>query len=128
MPKSYYADNVALNAFLRNTSFTPPVQTWVAIFTVAPTPAGGGTEVAGNGYGRQMATFTVPSNGSCASTADITFPIDVVADWGTIVAFGLFDASSGGNLLYFANLSSPRYVAVNDQVKFPAGQLVASET
>jgi hypothetical protein len=128
MPKTYYADNAALNSFLRNTPYTPAVQTYVALFTAAPTVNGGGTEVAGNGYGRQTVTWTAPSNGQSVSTADVTFPIDVVADWGTLVAWGIFDASSGGNLLYFANLSVSRYVAVNDQVKFPAAQLVATET
>jgi hypothetical protein len=43
------------------------------------------------------------------------------------VAFALFDASSGGNMLYFGSLSTPRYIDVNDQLKFPMGQLIASE-
>jgi hypothetical protein len=128
MPKSYYADNTALNLFLRNTPYTPPVQTYLALFTVAPTPSGGGTEVAGNGYVRVAITFTAPSNGQCSNSADVIFPVAITADWGTVVAFGVYDAISGGNLLYFANLSSSRYVAVNDQLKFPAGQVIATET
>jgi hypothetical protein len=128
MPKSYYADNTALNLFLRNTPFAPPAQTYLALFTVAPTPSGGGTEVSGNGYARQPVTFNAPSNGQCATFADVVFPVDIIADWTTVVAFGVFDAVSGGNLLYFANLSSSRYVAVNDQIKFPAGQIIATET
>lgn len=128
MPKSYYADNTTLNLFLRNTPFAPPVQTYLGLFTVSPTPGGGGTEVAGNGYVRVAITFNAPVNGQAANIADTIFPVDVIADWGTIVAFGVFDAISGGNLLYFANLSSSRYVAVNDQVKFPAGQIIATET
>lgn len=128
MPKSYYADNTTLNLFLRNTPFAPPVQTYLGLFTVSPTPSTGGTEVAGNGYVRVAITFNAPVNGQAANIADTIFPVDVIADWGTIVAFGVFDAISGGNLLYFANLSSSRYVAVNDQIKFPAGQIIATET
>jgi len=128
MPKSYYADNTALNLFLRNTPFAPPLQTYLALFLVSPTPSGGGTEVAGNGYVRVAIAFGAPNNGQCSNTADVIFPVDITADWGNVVAFGVYDAISGGNLLYFANLSSPRYVAVNDQIKFPTGQIIATET
>jgi len=127
MPKSYYADNTALNLFLRSTPYAPPAQTYLGLYTVAPTPAGGGTEVAGNGYVRVAITFLPPSNGQAASMADVVFPVCIIADWTTVVAFGVFDSISGGNLLYFANLSSSRYVAVNDQIKFPAGQIIATE-
>lgn len=127
MPKSYYADNTTLNLFLRNTPFSPPILTYLALFTVSPTPAGGGTEVAGNGYARQVVTFGTPNNGSCSNVATVAFPVDVIADWGTITSYGAFDAITGGNLLYFNNLSSSRYVAVNDQIVFPAGQLIATE-
>jgi hypothetical protein len=126
MPKSIYFDDVVLNIALLQQTFTPPATIYVALFTVSPGPAGGGTEVAGGGYGRQTATFASPSNGQTSNTADIFFPI-ATAPWGTIVAFALFDASSGGNMLYFGSLSTPRYIDVNDQLKFPMGQLIASE-
>ena len=128
MPKSYYADNITLNLFLRNITFVPPVQVYLALMLASPSPSGGGTEVAGHGYGRQIVTMGAPVNGACSNTADIVFPVDVVADWTTVVAFALYDAASGGNLLYYANLSTSRYVAVGDMIKFPASQLVATET
>jgi hypothetical protein len=37
------------------------------------------------------------------------------------------DAASGGNMLYFSTLSTPRVVQVSDQVRFPAGQLLCQE-
>jgi len=126
MPKSYYLANAVVNAALRNTPFTLPATVYVAVYTVAPTPSGGGTEVGIGGYGRQTAVFSAPVNGSTSNTAEVLFPI-ASADWGTIVAFALFDASSGGNMLYFNNLSSSRDVLANDQLRFPAGQLVATE-
>jgi hypothetical protein len=126
MPKTYYLDNNFLNVALRNTPFTPPATIYVALFTVAPGVGGGGTEVAGGGYGRQLVTFTVPVNGQVSNTADILFPV-ASATWGTIVAFALLDTSSGGNMLYFGNLSTPRLVLASDQVRFPIGQLVCQE-
>jgi hypothetical protein len=127
MPKSIYLDNTFLSIALLNTSFVPPAVVWVALFTVTPGPAGGGTEVVGGGYGRQTVTFSAPSGGSTSSLADVIFPI-ATAPWGTVVAFALFDASSGGNMLYFGNLSTSRSILTSDQLKFPAGQLVATES
>lgn len=127
MPKSIYLDNNFLGIALLNQTFTPPAQVWVALFTVSPTPSTSGTEVSGGGYGRQIVTFTPPASGQTQNTADIFFPI-ATAPWGTIVAFALFDASGGGNMLYFGNLSTSRSIMTNDQLKFPAGQLIATET
>jgi len=127
MPKTTYLDNNFLNVALRNTPFTPPATIYVALFTVAPGVGGGGTEVAGGGYGRQLVTFTAPVNGQVSNTADILFPV-ASATWGTIVAFALMDTSSGGNMLYFGNLSTPRLVLASDQVRFPVSQLIVLET
>lgn len=126
MPKTYFLDNSFLNAALRQVAYTSPVAVYVALFTAAPTVAGGGTEVSGGAYARQTVVFTAPVNGQCSNVADVLFPIATSA-WGTIVAFGVYDAASGGNLLYFNNLSTPRNVQINDQVRFPSGQLIASE-
>ena len=126
MPKSTYLDNNLINVGLRQIPFTPPATIYVALYTVAPTAGGGGTEVSGGAYGRQTVAFSAPTSGMSTNTADINFPIATVA-WGTIVAFALLDASSGGNLLYFGNLSTPRTINVNDQPRFPAGQLVVTE-
>lgn len=127
MPKTYYLDNNYLNLALRGVPFTPPSSVYIALYTVIPGVGGGGTEVTGGGYGRQLATFAAPVNGQVVTTADVLFPV-ASATWGTIVAFAFLDASSGGNMLYFGNLSTPRLVLASDQVRFPAGQLICQET
>jgi hypothetical protein len=127
MPKSIYLDNNFLSIALLAATFSPPAVVYVALFTVSPTPSGGGTEVGGGGYGRQTVTFIAPVNGQTQNFADIFFPI-ATSPWGTIVAFGLFDASSGGNMLYFGALSTSRSIMTTDQLKFPAGQLIATES
>lgn len=127
MPKSYYLCNKMLDAALRNVAYVPPATTYVALFTTSPTPSTAGVEVVGGGYTRQSATYGAPVNGTTDNTTDVTFPI-AMSDWGTITSFGVFDAPVGGNLLYFASLSSSRYIATNDQVRFPVGQLIATET
>lgn len=127
MPKSTYLSNALLNAVLRDTPYTSPTLVYLALYTASPGVGGGGTEVSGGGYGRQSVTFTAPTTGSVHNASDITFPI-ALADWGHVVAFGVFNANPGGNLLYFADLSAPRDIFTNDQIHFPANQLVCSES
>lgn len=127
MPKSNYLDTIVLNQALRAVPWTPPATVYVALFTVAPTGSGGGTEVSGGSYTRQPVTFGSPVSQTVASTAAVSFPI-ATATWGTIVAFAFFDDPTAGNMLYYANLSSSRAIGFNDQVTFPAGQLVATES
>lgn len=127
MPKTYYLDNNFLNVALRAIPFTPPATVYTALYIVTPGVNSAGTEVTGGGYGRQIVTFNAPVNGQVVSAADVTFPV-ATADYGTIVAFALLDASSGGNMLYFGALSTPRLVLASDQVRFPAGQLICQET
>lgn len=136
---SNYLQNKLIDWLLRAQSFTPPSETWLALFTTAPTAAGGGTEVGtGLGYARagitsalanwagtQAASSTTASSGTSGSTsnnAQVSFGTSTSA-WGTLVGIGLFDASTGGNLLFFGNLSSSQTIsASNVQVYFNAAQ------
>lgn len=126
MPKSITLSNLFVNAALRATSFTSPAAVYVALHTTIPTPSGPGVEVSGGSYARQAVTWTFPSNGQSSNDADVTFPV-ATALWGTVVAFSIFDNVVGGNMLYFAPLNAPRLVQINDQVKFPVGQLLVIE-
>lgn len=126
MSKTNYLEQALLNHVLRNVSYASPTQPYVALYTVAPDDTGGGTEVSGGAYARQPVTFTAPTPDSCSNSTDVTFPI-ATGDWGTVVAFGIFDAVTGGNLLYYANLTVARDVLTSDQLRFPTGQLICSE-
>jgi hypothetical protein len=114
----------------RTGSFTKPSALYVALFTAAPSDSGGGTEVSGGSYARVQrdpldANWTGASStdGLTDNAADITFPTPT-ANWGTIVAFGIFDASSAGNLLVWGNLTTNKTVNNGDPApKFVAGAL-----
>lgn len=127
MPKSTFLSNSFLNASLRDTPYTSPTTVYVALYTTAPTSGGGGVEVSGGSYSRQPVTWSAPTSGVSSNVADIVYPT-ATADWGVITSFGVFDAITSGNLLYFANLGASRTVLNTDQFKFPAGQLTCSET
>ncbi len=122
---SDYAENKLLDHVLGTTTFTKPTTVYVALYTAAPSDAGGGTEVSGGSYARQAATFSAASGGSTSNSAAITFP-KATANWGTVVAFGIFDASTGGNLLAWNNLSPTVTVDTNIQPKFDVGDLTVT--
>lgn len=125
--KSNYLEDAILNHVLRNTALTSPTTVYVALFTVAPTDTGGGTEVSGGSYARQAVTFGAPVSGTVANSGAVTFPT-ATANWGTIVAIGIFDAVTVGNLLYYGNLTTSKVVDNGDQISFANGAITVAET
>lgn len=114
-----------------------PATTYVGLFTSAPTTDASasytGTEVSGNNYSRVAVASstgwsaisggsTTPSQISNAST--ITFPTPS-GSWGTVVAIGVFDATTNGNLLWWADVTS-QAVASGVVASFGVGELVLS--
>lgn len=91
--------------------FTEPTA-YVALFTAVGSDAGTGfTEVSGGSYAR-VATSTSTWNAASGSapsqisnSAAITFPT-AGSSWGTVIAWGLYDAPTGGNLLAWDYLGS----------------------
>ena len=115
-----------LNKVFRNINFTSPAALYVALYTTAPTDSGGGQEVNTGGYARQAVTFGAPTGGSpsqIANDAQVQFP-EATADWSTIVAAGLFTASTGGNLVCWGNLTTPKTINTGDQAVFNVGSIV----
>lgn len=126
MPKSTFTANNAINSVYRNTPYTPPGTVYLALYTVMPTVAGGGTEVSGGNYTRQAVTVGVPTSGVSSNTVDVLFPVATL-DWGTLLGYGYLDAISGGNLLSFAPFGASRTILSGDVVRLPAGQLIITE-
>ena len=115
---SNYLENALLNATLRNTTYTSPATVYAALFTSDPTDAGTGTECTGTGYARTAITFAAPSGGvTTNSAAACEFP-QATGDWGTITHFGIFDALTTGNLLYYGALTTSRVISSGDVFKF----------
>jgi hypothetical protein len=127
MAKSDYLAVNLLNHVLRATSFAAPAAVYLAAYTTAPTNAGGGAEVSGGAYTRQTLTLGSPAANQVANVGDVLFPM-ATASWGTVVHFGIFDAPASGNLLYHTALSAPRTIAIGDQLRVPANQLILSES
>lgn len=137
-----YLENKIVDWLFRGQAFTPPATMYVALFTAAPSDAGGGTEVTGGAYARvavvgslanwagtQSAGSTVASSGTGGQTSNnaaVTFPAPT-ANWGAVTHFALMDAASGGNMLAWAALTNAKTINNGDAApSFPAGTLLAT--
>lgn len=108
---------------------TGPTSLYVALYTANPTDVAGGTEVTGGSYARvavtsslanwagtQAAASTTASTGTSGTTSNngaITFPAPT-ANWGVVTGFGIFDASTAGNLLIWGALTTSKTVNNGD--------------
>ncbi len=122
---SNYLENALLNHVLKNTAFSQPTDLYVALYTTAPSDAGGGTEVSGGGYSRKTVTFSAASGGQASNSADVDFGT-ATADWGTVEAVAILDASSGGNFLFLGMLNQAKPVGNGDGCKFLATKLICA--
>jgi hypothetical protein len=125
MSMTNYTEENLLNHLLGSGTFTKPSARWVAAFTAAPGETGGGTEVTGGSYARVSAaafTITAANPSTAVTSALIEFPVATGA-WGTITHVAVFDASTAGNMLFFAELTDSKAVASGDVLRIPAGDL-----
>jgi hypothetical protein len=116
----YFENKVVAHVF-SGVAWTPPVTWYASLFTVAPGEAGGGMEVTAGGYARMA--FTCTTAGSVASNAlSLEFPMSMI-DHGSVVAVGVHDLLTGGNLCAYHVLAVPLTYNANETIRIPAGQL-----
>jgi hypothetical protein len=131
MAKTDFLENEILKACLGFANSIPSAgwTSYIALFTVAPSDTGGGTEVSGGSYARQATAGKFPSpsgTGSVSNSSSITFPT-ATASWGTIVAYGLFTAVTGGTLLRWQAVNTPKPVSSGDTVVYAASTVSLTE-
>lgn len=136
---SDYLENKLVDAFLRGQAYTMPVTTYVALATATGSDVACGTEVTGGSYARvavtssltnwsgtQGAGTTVASTGTgglVSNNVAVTFPAPT-ASWGSVTEFCVFDASTAGNLLFRAALTTSKTINNGDAApSFTAGSL-----
>jgi hypothetical protein len=127
---SDYLENKLVDLIFRGQAFSAPATLHFALFTAAPSDSGGGTEVTGGSYARQAVTAslanfagtqsagsTTASSGTGGATSNngaITWSVGPTANWGVVTHIGVFDASSGGNLLVHGALSASKTINNGD--------------
>jgi hypothetical protein len=127
---SDYTENLVLTYLFTTGSATRPTAWYVGLFTAAPSDTGGGTEVTGNGYAR-VVTGTISGSGTAttfSNAAAIEFAAASGGNWGTIGWAGIFDASTSGNLLAWAPLTTSRVINDGDVFRIPATSLTITLT
>jgi len=134
---SDYLENNLVDWLIRAQAFTAPATTYFGLATSTGSDAACGTEVTGGSYARvavtsalanwagtQSAGSTAASSGTGGTTSNnaaITFP-SPTANWGSVSEFCVFDASTSGNLLWRAALTTPKTINNGDAAPaFAAG-------
>lgn len=134
-----YTANKFIDLWFRAQAFTWPANAFFALFTASPGDTGGGTEVNLGNYARQSTPFSLAgfSNTAAAGTTtaavgsggtggvisnnfSIAFPTPDVA-YGTITDEGVFDALTGGNLLFYNSITPVSVLAGSSPQTHAAG-------
>lgn len=121
MSFSNNAENLLLNWVLTTGSATRPTAWYVGLFTTDPTDADTGTEVSGGSYARTAVTFSVTGN-AATNTAGVEFPA-ATASWGTVSHIAVYDASTGGNMIFHSALTTAKTITDGDVFRIPTGDL-----
>jgi len=121
MSFSNYLETKILDHVFGGTAYTAPSTLYVVLFTADPGDGDSGTEVSGGGYTRQTVTFT--TSGATTSNDSAVEYATATANYGTVSHIGIYDASSAGNLLAHASLTSAKTIETGDVFRIPAGDL-----
>lgn len=129
---SNYVEDALINHLLRGVALSSLSTTYISLHTGDPTDANVATELvapAALNYARvtlAASAWSAPSNGVTSNTVDITFAT-AGSNWapsGTpLTHFGLYDALSGGNLIFHSPLAASKVVNTGDVVRFTTGNL-----
>lgn len=121
-----YTDNKLIDHLLGSNTYTKPSTLYAALFV--GNPSSGGTEVStsGSAYARVTSTFTI-SGGTATNTAAIEWAT-ATSSWGTIDWVAIYDASTSGNQLVTAQLSSSKTIASGDVLRIPISSLSVTLT
>jgi hypothetical protein len=135
---SDYLEGKLIDHIFRGLSYTAPTTMYLGLLTAAPSDTGGGTEVTGGSYARLSVTSgttnwsntqnsgtgaSTGTNGTTQNLLTLTWSPSPTAGWGTVVAVGVYDALTTGNLLWYTTLTVSKTINSGDVVDFPAGSL-----
>ena len=122
---SDYLELKFLDHFTGTASTTAPSAVYLGLSTGSLADDNSGTELSGNNYSRKAITFASASSGSIASNASVEFD-PATGSWGDVSNWGIFDASSSGNLLFHGAFTASKTIATGDILKVASGSLTIS--
>ena len=119
---SDYLENEILDHILGTGAYTMPTTVYVGLSTGSFNDDNSGTELTGNGYARVSISFGAAASGTASNDAAVEFSA-ATGSWGTVSHFGLFDASTSGNLLIHGALTASKVIDTGDILKIAVGDM-----
>lgn len=123
---STYLSQALINSTLRGVAFSVPSSLYLALFTADPTDNNvTANEVTGSWYGRVATGSWAAATGTGNTTSNnnqILFNA-VTGSAITVTHWGIYDAASGGNLLYCGALAASKVLNVGDIMTVAPGAL-----
>lgn len=123
MSFSNYLETEILDHVFGGAAYTAPGTLYLALHTANPDEDGSGTEVSTSGTAYARATVAFTTSGSTTSNTAAVEYSTATANFGTVTHVGVWDASTAGNLLAYAALSSSKTIETGDVFRVPAGDL-----
>ena len=130
-----YTENALLNHLFRGQAYTTPGTLYLGVGKSAPNEAGTGfTEPTAPSYARYEITsnttnWTEPISGSLSNSTAFRFT-EAAEYWTTAAAplthWALFDAPTGGNMLFFGSLLKAQEVPAGGILEIPQNALVTT--
>lgn len=123
-----------LDAWLGSTALGPST-VYLALFTAAPSSAGGGTEVSAMGYARpavanNSTNFPAASGKTKNNGTVVDFGV-AGADYGNVIWGAWVKTSSGAigpdDIIYAGPLATPRLVLTGDNFKLPVNGFIGTQ-
>ena len=123
MSFSNYLETEILDHVFSGNAYTAPSTLYLSLHTANPDEDGSGAEVStsGTAYARTAVTFTTTGN-TASNNAAVEFAT-ATANFGTVTHVGVYDASTAGNLLCYAALTSSKTIETGDVFRVPSGDL-----
>lgn len=122
-----YLENEILDHILGNSAYSAPSNLYVGLATGVTEAGVVSGEPSSGSYARvevenNTTNFPNASGGSKSNGTEITFP-EATGSWGTLTHVFISDASSGGNVLLYSELTASKAVDTGDTVSFAVGSL-----
>lgn len=131
MHTKYFIDLIMGNLFGSKVNPAIPGKYYIGLSTATPSVDGTGVKepsASGSGYSRiPVDSFTVPSDGIVKNNSNVEFQ-ESTSSWGVVTHYVVFDSSTGGNLLFYGELTSPRTIEANSIVILKQNEIQLSLT
>lgn len=138
MPKTSYLAAGVLTHLLRAGTFTKLTNLYVSLHTASPTAAGSHADeltIGVGGYARAVVAVGDAAWSTPSTSGDYEVVVNentlsfgtASTDLGEVTHYGINDAATGGNMLWYGALETPRTIGNGDPIQIPAGGLLMRE-